>query len=203
MPRTAMSRSVIMPMSRSPSVTGIEPASFFSMNLAASCADWSGRMVWKSRVITSLIFMVALLWTRARNERSRTEVATLRHVLGQKVVGRDQLVLLVENLDRPADHARILAFHRFGPDRQLDPHRIVRIERGEEAQILKAGVGENRTRIRVDEQPRGEAQDQIAVGDSPIENGRRLGRFLVHVGVEFVAGELGEMLDILDADGAA
>ena len=41
------------------------------------------------------------------------------------------------------------------------------------------------------------------MGDAALEDRRGLGRFLVHVGVEFVAGELGEMLDVLDGDGAA
>jgi hypothetical protein len=44
-PRTAMSRSVIIPISRSPSLTGIDPASSLSMKLAASLAVWSGRTV--------------------------------------------------------------------------------------------------------------------------------------------------------------
>ena len=41
------------------------------------------------------------------------------------------------------------------------------------------------------------------MGDPALEDRRGLGRFLVHVGVEFVAGELGEMLDVLEGDGAA
>jgi hypothetical protein len=57
--------------------------------------------------------------------------------------------------------------------------------------------------IGIDEQAGGEAQDQIAVGDPALEDRRGLGRFLVHVGVEIVAGELGEMLDVGDRDGAA
>ncbi len=36
--------------------------------------------------------------------------------------------------------------------------------------------------------------------DAAFEDRRRLGRFLVHVRVEFVAGELGEMLDVLERD---
>ena len=39
--------------------------------------------------------------------------------------------------------------------------------------------------------------------DPAFEDRRCLGRLLVHVGVEFVAGELGEMLDVGDADGPA
>ena len=90
-------------------------------------------------------------------------------------------------------------FERLGSDGELDPHRIAGIERGQEAQILEAGIGQHRARIGIDEQAGGEAQDQIAVGDPAFEDRVRLGRFLVHVGVEFVAGELGEMLDVLDA----
>ena len=41
------------------------------------------------------------------------------------------------------------------------------------------------------------------MGDPAFEDRRGLGRFLVHMGVEFVAGEIGEMLDVVDRDGAA
>ena len=41
------------------------------------------------------------------------------------------------------------------------------------------------------------------MGDPAFEDRRGLGRFLVHVGVEIVAGECGEMLDVLDGDRAA
>ena len=58
-------------------------------------------------------------------------------------------------------------------------------------------------RIGIDEQAGGEAQDQIAVGDSALEDRRGLGRLFVHVGVESVAGEMGEMLDVLERHGAA
>ena len=77
-PRTAMSRSVIMPISRSPSVTGIEPASALSMKLAASRAVWSGLTVWTSRVITSLTFMVALLLEIRRRKRTACGAAFRR-----------------------------------------------------------------------------------------------------------------------------
>ena len=107
--------------------------------------------------------------------------------------------LLVEDLHRPADDAGVLALERLGADGQLHAHRIARIERGQEAQILEAGVGQHRARVGIDEQAGGEAQDQIAVGDAALEDRRGLGGFLVHVRVEFVAGELGEMLDVLDA----
>ena len=55
-PRTAMSRSVMMPITLSPSQTGIEPASARSMKPAASRAVWSALTVCTSVVMTSLIF---------------------------------------------------------------------------------------------------------------------------------------------------
>ena len=48
---------------------------------------------------------------------------------------------------------------------------------------------------RVDEQPGSKGQHQIAVSDAALEERVGLGRRLVHMGVEFVAGEGGEMLD--------
>src|SRR5689334_437719 len=106
-----MSRSVIMPTRRPPSETGIEPAFALSMNEAASCTGWSGRTVWTSRVITSLIFMAALLPGNSpvKTNSRRVPFQPLRHVLGQKVVSRDKLVALVEDLDRPADDTGFLA----------------------------------------------------------------------------------------------
>src|SRR6476646_2688719 len=148
-----MSRSVIMPTSRSPSVTGIEPASMLSMKFAASCTRWSGLTVCTSRLITSLTFMVALplLETRPVNEQWRSRLRLLGGILGQEVIGRDHLVALVEDLDRPADHAGILAFERLRSDGELNPHRIAWIEWGQEAQVLETRVGEDRARVGVDE----------------------------------------------------
>src|SRR6476646_3863106 len=164
-PRTAMSRSVIIPIRRSPSTTGIDPASALSMKFAASCAVWSAPIVSTSRVITSLTFtgLLPLEESTLKTNGRSGPFLRLRHVLGQKVVGGDQLVPLVEDFDRPADDADVLALQRFRPDRELDPHRIARIERGQEAQVLKSRVGQHGTRIRIDEQAGGEAQDQIAV----------------------------------------
>src|SRR4249919_1484750 len=106
-----------MPIRRSPSVTGIEPASAPSMNDAACCTGSFGLIVWTSRVITSLTFMITLPLgyshpTNGRDSRCRF----LRHVLGQEVVGRYQLVLLVEDLDGPADLAGVLRLGRLGAD---------------------------------------------------------------------------------------
>ena len=39
--------------------------------------------------------------------------------------------------------------------------------------------------------------------DAAFEDRRGLGCLIVHVGVEFVAGELGEMLDVCKRDGSA
>src|SRR6478609_12110640 len=150
MPRTAISRSVIMPISRSPSVTGIEPASALSMKFAASWTGWSGRTVCTSRVITSLIFMVALPSRNSSHQRTVVaEGARLGHVFRKQVVGRDQFVALIEDFDRPADHAGIVALQRLGPHGQLDPHRIAGIKRGQEAKVLEAGIGQDRARIRI------------------------------------------------------
>ena len=65
-----------------------------------------------------------------------------------------------------------------------------------EAQLVQPVVGEHRPRLGGDEQPGGERQHEVAVGDDAAE--QRVGgrRFLVGVGVERVAGELGEVLDV-------
>src|SRR3546814_4493146 len=97
---------------------------------------------------------------------SDPKVRALGRVHGEKVVGRDDLVLLVEDIDRPADLAFLLVADALRLDGQLHPHGIARIERRHEAQVLEARVGEHRTRRRLDEEAGGEAQDQVAVGRS-------------------------------------
>src|SRR5690242_13589534 len=141
-----MSRSVIIPIRRSPSVTGMEPASALSMKDAASCTGWSGRTVCTSRVITSLIFIVALLSRNpgVKTNSRRAPFRGLRHVFRQQVVSRNQLVTLIENLHRPADDAGLFALQRLRPNGQLHAHRIAGIERRQEPQILEPGVGQNR-----------------------------------------------------------
>src|SRR6202035_2690959 len=70
---------------------------------------------------------------------------------------------------------------------------VTGVDRGEEAQVVEAVIREYRTRVRLDEQARREGQDQVAVSDAAVEE--RVGRrgLLVHVRVERVPGELGEM----------
>ena len=82
---------------------------------------------------------------------------------------------------------------------EADAEGVAGVDRGEEAQVVDAVVGEHRARGRVDEEAGGEGDDQVAVGDAAVEEGVRLRRGLVHVGVEGVAGEGGEMLDVLRA----
>ena len=67
--------------------------------------------------------------------------------------------------------------------------------------MVDAEVREHRARVGVDEQARGERDDQVAVGDALAEDRVRRGGLGVHVGVERVAGELGEVLDVLLGDG--
>src|SRR5690242_3300302 len=184
MPRTAMSLSVIMPMRRSPSVTGMDPASALSMKFAACCTGWSGRTVWTSRVITSLTFMVALLLNRAEERSARSASCSLWLVFGQEVIGRDQLVILVEDLDRPPHLSRLFRLDRLCTDSQLHPDRIARIDGRQEPQVFKAGVGQDGPWIGINEQSGGKAQQEIAVGNTSLEDRRSLCRFLVHVGVE-------------------
>src|SRR5829696_4400666 len=71
MARTAMSRSVMVPTSRSSSPTGSRPASIASIMRATSSIVWSGRAMQTSRVMISLTFMVSS-WVavRARTDRS-------------------------------------------------------------------------------------------------------------------------------------
>ncbi len=57
--RTAMSRSVIMPTSRSPSPTGSAPTSCSAIRRAASQMLWSGLTIRTSRVIASRTFMAS------------------------------------------------------------------------------------------------------------------------------------------------
>src|SRR5262249_15588486 len=59
-PRTAMSRSVIMPTSLSLSPTGNRPASISRIMRAASWMVWSGPGILTSRVMHSLTFMTKL-----------------------------------------------------------------------------------------------------------------------------------------------
>src|SRR4051812_28675495 len=59
--RMAMSRSVIIPTSRSFSPTGSDPQSSFAIRHAASRIDWSGLVTWTSLLITWLTCMEFLL----------------------------------------------------------------------------------------------------------------------------------------------
>ena len=139
-----MSRSVIIPTSRSPSVTGIDPASACSMNRAASRAMLVGTHRLDAGGHHFRHFHCRLhvpLWPS--NELAGAAFLRLGDVFGQEIVGRDELVLLVEDFDRPANHAGVFALQRFRPDAELNPHGIARIERRQESQILEAGVGED------------------------------------------------------------
>src|SRR6476661_8893869 len=156
-----------MPISRSFSVTGIEPASVLSMKLAASCTGWSGRTVCTSRVITSLTFMVALLLENydRENERTSKPLRLLGRVFRQQVVCRYRLILLAQDLDGPADLAGIFRLDGLGPYGELQPDGIAGVERSQGTTIFQAGIREDRTGVGIDEQAGREAQDQIAMGD--------------------------------------
>src|SRR5262245_30749019 len=74
--RTTMSRSVIMPTSRSLSPTGSTPASMAAISLAASWMLWFGLAIWTSGVIASLTLMSASIpIIELRIETSRMALA--------------------------------------------------------------------------------------------------------------------------------
>ena len=66
-----------------------------------------------------------------------------------------------------------------------------------EVEVGKAGIGQNRTRIRLHKQTRSKAQQQIAMGDTAGKEGVGLRRFLVHVAVECIAREMGKAFNVL------
>ena len=80
--------------------------------------------------------------------------------------------------------------------RERDGQLLPRLDRGEEPQVVHAVVGQHRARVRVDEQPGRPRDDQVAVRHPAAEERVGAGGLLVHVGVEGVAGELGEVLDV-------
>jgi hypothetical protein len=67
----------------------------------------------------------------------------------------------------------------------------------QKAQVFEARICQNRPLVGLHEKPRREAEDQVAMGHAAREERVSLRRGLVHVGVERVAGEGREMLDIV------
>src|SRR5690606_19955738 len=61
-------------------------------------------------------------------------------------------------------------------------------------------VGQHRTVRRIDEEPRGRGDQEVAVSHTAAEQRVAPGLGLVHVGIELVAGQLGETLDVLDGN---
>src|SRR5690348_2570143 len=85
----------------------------------------SGRRASSLRWLSwSLSFGKSAIQTNGR----RATFRLLGQVLGQEVVGRDQLILLVEDLDRPANLASLFGLDRLGAYGELDPDRIARID---------------------------------------------------------------------------
>ncbi len=80
---------------------------------------------------------------------------------------------------------------------------FARGHRFDEAQVVEAVVRKHRARRRVDEQTCGERQQQIAVRHAAREERIGLRGFFVHMCVEFIAGEFGEVLDVRDGDFAS
>jgi len=73
---------------------------------------------------------------------------------------------------------------------------VTGVHRGEEAQVLQAVVGQHGPRIGLDEQAGREGDDQVPVGHPAVEERVGPRGLLVHMGVEGVAGEVGEVLDV-------
>src|SRR5690606_4246098 len=92
-PRMAMSRSVIIPTSRSPSPTGSTPASICPMIWAARSIVSSGEITRTSRVMHSLIFIALSFGPAGRcprmRRRSLSSLAALRRAVDRyRSVGR-------------------------------------------------------------------------------------------------------------------
>ncbi len=116
----------------------------------------------------------------------------------QHVVLCDDLVILVRDLGVPA-HLAVARVAAQGLLLAGEPHghRVVVIERRQEAQIVDAVIREHGPEIGIDEQPRRERHDQVAVRDAALEERVLLRGFLVHVRIEGVAGKRGEVLDVV------
>jgi hypothetical protein len=120
---------------------------------------------------------------------------------GQQLIGGHRLVVLVGHADIPAHltvpgvlaRDDLLAGQRHG---QL----VARVDRREEAQVLQAIIGQHRTGIRLDKQPGRERDDEVAVRDPAVEERVGPRGLVVHVRVEGVPGELGEMFDVGQRD---
>ena len=65
---------------------------------------------------------------------------------------------------------------------------------------IDAVIGEHRSRRGIDKQARREGDDEIAVRHAPIEERVGLGGFLIHVGIESIAGEVREVRDVFQRD---
>src|ERR1700761_1076059 len=173
------------------------------MPMISECACWAICLIIVARYLSGI-------QSRGSMRRSRAIVSSkwrcmscsvIRPLLrdhGEHVVGGHHLAVGVLQLGVPADLAVVA---RPGADLlagQRDAQRVAGLDRGEEAQVVDPVVREHRTVVGLYEQPRRQRDDQVSVGDAAAEE-RVLGRcLLVRMGVEGVAGELGEVLDVLE-----
>src|SRR5699024_6144673 len=125
------------------------------------------------------------------------------HLLGESehVIAGDNLIVLVVQHGVPADLAVVIGDARGDAlGGQFDADGVVVGHRGDEAEVLQAVVGQDGARLWLNEEAGGPGDQQVAVGDATWEERVGHGGLLVHVGVEGVAGLLGEFEDLLEAD---
>jgi hypothetical protein len=117
--------------------------------------------------------------------------------IGEQLVGRDQLVVLVEHLHVPP-HLALLGRARVfdaqvSTARMLCPGATGLVKRSRSRPVLAStGPGAGSTNS-----PAGQRQHQVAVRHDAAEQRVGRGRHRVGVRVEAVAGEVGEVRDVL------
>ena len=139
---------------------------------------------------------------------SRREISLLTRHQGQNGIQRHRLLVLVENLHRPFHHAgsfllgATLTFNGFPLTGQTHLDGVSRLDRFNKAQVFHAVVGDNRPDAGIDEQP-GRGGDQEIAVDHPLAKNRLGGGDFVHVRVEMIAAQAGEVNDIRFGQGSA
>lgn len=95
-----------------------------------------------------------------------------------------------------------LTFDRFTLTGQANLNGVARFDRLNKAQVFHPIVGDNRPDAGIDEQP-GRGGDQEIAVDHPLAKNRLGGGDFVHVRVEMIAAQAGEVNDIRFGQGSA
>ena len=118
------------------------------------------------------------------------------HGRSPRHTGRLDGRLLIRSQYHRAFAPALVGTERFLPACQAHADAIAGLRGPYESQVVESIVAEHGSIGRIDEKPRRRRDQEIAVGDAPAEQRIPCGLALVHVGIEIVAGEIRETLDV-------